>query len=285
MIISGLTLSLPIQRPSPPTKPRTNTINGDTAICIPCLADHLHNHTTMMDTLDRPTNHPQWVNILEIIVEEALLGTCLTLAHRPITAVTTRIPLHPTDPTRIPVAPTPSPTDSTRIPVAHIISKVHIDLALLQVSINMDPLMAAVHLEGLLGLILPGNRSRVKDDQGIKVEEDRDLDLAEGIGNPVVRVHCCLDIRILIFRLDRQHRLELRRFVEDQEDLDRRIIRGGSRMGMGVGLVDLTMVDLGLLEKNGGYWKGPGIACKLSSSALLYLLASSYCSIFTCHYS
>lgn len=65
---------------SHPTKPRTNTINGDTAICIPCLADHPHSHTTMMDTLDRPTYHPQSVTILEIIVEgEALHETCLAL--------------------------------------------------------------------------------------------------------------------------------------------------------------------------------------------------------------
>jgi hypothetical protein len=109
----------------------------------------------------------------------------------------------------------------------------------------MDPLMVAVHLVGLLGLILPDNRGRVKDDQGIKVEGD--LDLAEGSGNPVVRVHRCLDTRIQIFHLDLQHLLELQRFVslvEDREDLDRRI-RGGSQMGLGMGLVDSTMVDLG----------------------------------------
>ena len=219
---------------SPLTKPRTNTISGDTVICIPCLADRLHNHTTMMDTSDHPTYHPPSVTILEIIVEDLLLHeTCLTLAHHPITAVTLRTPLHPT---------------GSLLPVAHIISKVHIDLAL-QVSINMDPLMVAVHLVGLLGLILPDNRDRVKDVQGIKVEEEEeDLDLAEGTGNPVARVHSYLGTRILIFRLDRQHRLELRSFVslvEDHEDLDRRIIREGSRMGMGVGLVDSTMVDFG----------------------------------------
>ena len=233
------------------TKPRTNTISGGTVICIPCLADRLHNHTTMMDTFDHPTYHPQSVTILEIIVEGLLLHeTCLTLAHHPITAVTLRTPLHP--------------TGSLLLPVAHTISKVHIDLALLQVSINMDPLMVAVHMVGLLGLILLDNRGRVKDDQGTKVEEeDLDLDLAEGTGNPVVRVHSYLDTRILIFRLDRQHRLELRSFVslvEDREDLDRRIIRGGSRMGMGVGLVDSTMVDLGnngFDRENWRYWKGP----------------------------
>ena len=212
---------------SPLTKPRTNTINGDTVICIPCLADRLHNHTTMMDTLDHPTYHPPSVTILEIIVEGLLLHeTCLTLAHHPITAVTLQIPLHP--------------TDSLLLPVAHTISKVHTDLALLRVNINMDLLMVADHLVGLPGLILPDNRGRVKDDQGIKVEEE-DLDLAEGTGNLVVRVHNYLGTRILIFRLDPQHRLELRSFVslvEDHEDLDRRIIRGGSRMGMGVGLVD-----------------------------------------------
>ena len=216
---------------SPPTKPRTNTINGDTVICIPCPADRLCNHTTMMDTLDHPTYHPQSVTILEIIVEGLLLHeTCLTLAHHLITPVTLRTPVHP--------------TDFPHLPVAHIISKVHIDLALLQVSINMDRLMVAVHLVGLLGLILLDIRGRVKDDQGIKVEEE-DLDLAEGTGNLVVRVHNYLGTRILICRLDRQHRLELRSFVRlvvDREDLDRRIIRGGSRMGM---LVDSTMVDLG----------------------------------------
>ena len=219
---------------SPPTKPRTNTINGDTVISILCLADRLHNHTTMMVTFDHPTYHPQSVTILEIIVEGLLLHeTCLILVHHLITPVTLRTPLHP--------------TDFPLLPVAHIITKVRIDLALLQVSINMDPLMVADHLVGLLGLILLDIRGRVKDDQGIKVEEE-DLDLAEGTGNPAVRVHSYLGTRILIFRLDRQHRLELRSFVslvEDREDLDRRIIRGGSRMGMGVGLVDSIMVDLG----------------------------------------
>ena len=232
---------------SPLTKPRTNTINGDTVICILCLAGHLHLHTTMMDTLDHPTYHRPSVTILEIIVEGLLLHeTCLTLVHHLITPVTLRTPLHP--------------TDFPLLPVGHIITKVRIDLALLQVSINMDPLMVADHLVGLLGLILLDIRGRVKDDQGIKVGEE-DLDLAEGTGNLVVRVRSYLDTRILIFHLGHQHRLELRSFVslvEDREDLDSRIIRGGSRMGMG--LVDSTMVDLGnngFDRENWRYWKGP----------------------------